>query len=185
MPVVRRTVHGRQHAACDHLLLPDVPAQRAQPQGDTQENLGRGRRTRDTASSMNFELGQQPLIVADIGQRNGVQWWRLTRPLVFTARGKGDAYGVTVHVPAGFETDFASVPRGLWNVFPPTGRWQRAAVIHDYLYRETSLDRFVCDAIFREAMRQLKVPRWRRLVMYAAVRLFGGLCRERIEEAYE
>lgn len=40
-----------------------------------------------------------------------------------------------IDVPAGFITDFASVPRGLWNLFPPTGKFGKAAVIHDYLYQ--------------------------------------------------
>ena len=37
-------------------------------------------------------------------------------------------------VPAGFVTDFASTPRALWSVIPPTGRYQLAAVVHDFLY---------------------------------------------------
>lgn len=35
-------------------------------------------------------------------------------------------------VPAGFVTDFASTPRALWSVIPPTGRYQLAAVVHDF-----------------------------------------------------
>jgi hypothetical protein len=40
----------------------------------------------------------------------------------------------TIIVPAGFETDFASIPWGLWNLFPPLGPWARPAIIHDFLY---------------------------------------------------
>lgn len=43
--------------------------------------------------------------------------------------------GERIVVPSGFLTDFASIPRGLWNIFPPTGEYGRAAVIHDYLYK--------------------------------------------------
>lgn len=39
-----------------------------------------------------------------------------------------------ITVPAGFETDFASIPWGLWNLFPPLGPWARPAIIHDFLY---------------------------------------------------
>jgi len=37
-------------------------------------------------------------------------------------------------VPAGFSTDLASVPRLLWWLIPPFGMYERAAIIHDYLY---------------------------------------------------
>lgn len=41
-----------------------------------------------------------------------------------------------IRVPAGTVTDLASVPRLLWAVFPPHGRWAKAAIIHDYLYAQ-------------------------------------------------
>lgn len=36
-------------------------------------------------------------------------------------------------VPKGFETDFASTPRLLQSIFPATGAWTKAAVVHDFL----------------------------------------------------
>lgn len=84
------------------------------------------------------------------------------------------AGGLTVAVPKGFITDFASVPRLLWSVFPPMGRYSRAAVIHDWLYSNSkTCSRFLADAIFRDAMKDLGVPMWRRVVMYYAVRICG------------
>lgn len=80
--------------------------------------------------------------------------------------------GVIV-VPRDFVTDFASVPRGLWNLFPPNGPYTPAAVVHDYLYRWTEHDRKLCDEVFLEAMEVLKVGWWTRQLMYRAVRLFG------------
>lgn len=81
-------------------------------------------------------------------------------------------------VPAGFETDFASMPMGVRNLFPPMGRWARPAIIHDYLYATKGEDgRFTradADHIFREAMEVVGVPAWRRTVMYRAVRIGGG-----------
>jgi hypothetical protein len=79
----------------------------------------------------------------------------------------------TVDVPKGFTTDFASVPKFLWPIFPPTGRWGKAAVIHDYLYRTGLASRAVSDAIFLEAMHVLGVSWWKRMVMYLSVRMFG------------
>src|SRR5437868_748210 len=37
-------------------------------------------------------------------------------------------------VPAGFVTDFASIPRAFWSGMSPHGQYSRAAVLHDYLY---------------------------------------------------
>lgn len=79
-----------------------------------------------------------------------------------------------VYVPAGFETDFASIPRGLWNIFPPTGTYGKAAVIHDYLYRKSGVPRALADKIFLEAMGVFGVSWFTRHVIYRAVRLFGG-----------
>jgi len=82
---------------------------------------------------------------------------------------------LAVIVPEEFETDFASTPRILWPIFPPTGKYTAAAVVHDYLYRRGAVQRVVADAVFLAAMKELGVARWRRGIMYAAVRLFGWL----------
>lgn len=76
-------------------------------------------------------------------------------------------------VPVGFETDFASVPRPLWWLFPPYGPWAKAAIIHDRLYSTREKTREECDNIFLEAMAVLSVPVVTRKLMYWAVRLFG------------
>lgn len=79
-----------------------------------------------------------------------------------------------ITVPAGFITDFASVPRVFWRVIPPWGKYGRAAVVHDWLYKEKGGDRETADLIFLEAMTFLGVAKWKRYVMYWAVRCFGG-----------
>src|SRR5438132_13707846 len=63
--------------------------------------------------------------------------------------------GKTEHVivvPAGFVTDFASTPRAIWAVLPPTGRYQMAAIVHDFLYWDQSCTRDQADALLRIAM---------------------------------
>ncbi len=80
-----------------------------------------------------------------------------------------------ISVPAGFITDFASVPFFAWSFFPPWGRYGKATVIHDYLYQTKSRSRKEADDIFREAMQVLGVARWRIFVMYWSVRAFGFL----------
>lgn len=94
-----------------------------------------------------------------------------------------------VDVPAGFLTDFASIPRALWAALPPTGQYGKAAVIHDWLYfsgqiegRDAQLHpitRGNADAIFREAMDDLGVPRMLRWTIWSAVRAGGSAIWER------
>ncbi len=111
---------------------------------------------------------------------------RFTTPLLISAQADGRNWtleeglvyktgGMTITAPKGMATDFASTPRFLWPFFPPFGRYNKAAVLHDYIYRTPSLDisRARADAIFLEAMTACRTPGWKRLVMYGAVRLFG------------
>jgi hypothetical protein len=78
-----------------------------------------------------------------------------------------------VTVPAGFVTDFASTPRAIWAVIPPFGNYQRAAVIHDYLYWTQICTREQADLILRLAMFESGVKPFNREVIYRAVRKFG------------
>jgi hypothetical protein len=85
--------------------------------------------------------------------------------------------GVTV--PAGFVTDFASVPKLFWWAFPPTGFYQRAALLHDYCYghhRILAMSRWECDKAFRDQMKRDGVGMRTRYTMWLAVRLCGWLC---------
>ena len=84
-------------------------------------------------------------------------------------------------IPKGFVTDFASVPRIMWPIISPWGKHKVAAVVHDYLYRQHTLDldlneisRKQCDRVFRLLMKRSGVAWWKRTLMYTAVRLFGG-----------
>ena len=82
-----------------------------------------------------------------------------------------------ITVPAGFRTDFASVPRPFWGIFPPDGKYTAASIIHDWLYNTQGIhgrSRKKCDGIFLEAMTVLGVPWVTRHLMYRAVRIGGG-----------
>ena len=96
---------------------------------------------------------------------------KLTKDLIYERRTDGGY--IRVSVPRGFVTDLATTPRILWSIFPPWGNWNSAAILHDYLSVHQVCSRFLCDALFREAMRDLGVPLWRRVVMYYAVRLYA------------
>ncbi len=82
---------------------------------------------------------------------------------------------LTIDVPVGFRTDFASIPRLLWPLLPPTGSYGKAAVIHDALYQTGTFTRATADAILLEAMVTLHVPLWSCLLVYLGVRLGGWL----------
>ena len=53
----------------------------------------------------------------------------------------------SVSVPAGFVTDFASIPRGLWTALPRDGDYVWAAVVHDYLYWYQTTTKNVADGL--------------------------------------
>ena len=106
--------------------------------------------------------------------------WRLTS--AFDYHVGEESSREVIEVPKGFITDFASVPRILWNILPPTGPYGKAAVIHDYLYvmggiplpkSRLSYNKPKSDKIFLEAMEVLGVGRFKRNTMYLAVKLFG------------
>lgn len=78
-------------------------------------------------------------------------------------------------VPTGFVTDFASVPRIAPLAFALCGGTsEEASVVHDYLYTTHTTTREMADAVLREASAASGVPAWRRWLMWAGVRAFGG-----------
>jgi hypothetical protein len=85
-------------------------------------------------------------------------------------------------VPAGFRTDFASVPRVVTWLFPRFGAYTLAAILHDWLVSEGLCSGAVtsrqADGIFRRVMRESGVPVLRRWMMWAGVR-WGALTNER------
>jgi len=106
--------------------------------------------------------------------------WALTEDLVWTGETQ------TFTVPAGFLTDFATVPRFLHWLFLPYGAYTRAAVLHDWLLTELAdeynqtppADSRDTDAIFRVAMRDLGVGWPKRWLGWTAVR-WGALFNRR------
>ena len=82
--------------------------------------------------------------------------------------------GATWTVPAGFESDGASVPRLALVLIAPWDRAERASWLHDWLYETRSTARSTADWLFRRAMADDGVAAWRRWLVWAAVRLAGG-----------
>ena len=105
---------------------------------------------------------------------------------------EGGAAGVyRLVVPAGFDHDFASVPRPLWVLVAPVDLGI-ASIFHDWLYARGGLvetlrwaggtwepaatpwTREDADRLFGRLMREQGVVRWRRRAAYLAVRAFAG-----------
>jgi len=99
-------------------------------------------------------------------------------------------------VPKNMETDLATIPQWAQWLISKLDAHVEAAVVHDYLYRNGAncievtptnvfgepttpprepelrqLSRRDCDRIFLAAMRTARVARWKRGLMYAAVRV--------------
>lgn len=84
-----------------------------------------------------------------------------------------DEDGTIYTVPEGFKTDMASIPRGLWNIFPKAGRWDRAAVVHDWLCVQKTMPSPEVHALFKRALQACGVGKIKRNLMWSAVRIFG------------
>ena len=55
-------------------------------------------------------------------------------------------------VPKGTITDFASIPRFIRVFLPMRWKYNKASVLHDYLYRHGDKSKAFGDAVFLEAM---------------------------------
>lgn len=95
--------------------------------------------------------------------QSGDDDFELVEPITYQGRLE------TFTVPAGSGTDLASVPRPLVWLFPRYGRYTKAAILHDYLWRSGVVSKADADGVFRRAMRELGVPIVRRWMMWAAV----------------
>jgi hypothetical protein len=115
-------------------------------------------------------LGFAPDSTVDVREIDSTNW-EVLRALTY--HGNIDDFVV----PENERTDFASVPRVFAWFLPRYGRYTKAAILHDHLWRvavPNGLSRLDADGIFRQAMRELGVPFLRRWIMWAAVR-WGAL----------
>lgn len=78
-----------------------------------------------------------------------------------------------ISVPAGFHTDFASIPRLFWMFLPPDGEYTQAAVLHDFMCETKRRSKFRTSQIFKEAMLVLGVKKWVANLMFIAGQWFG------------
>lgn len=76
-----------------------------------------------------------------------------------------------LEVPAGFVTDYASVPQLLQWAVPKIGAYSVPAIVHDYLYWDQTCTREQADKILYAAMEEYDVNLPTRLLVYLAVRV--------------
>ncbi len=99
--------------------------------------------------------------------------WVLHTDLIYRVGDTKDS----VVVPAGFVTDFASIPKQLQSIFPALGPYLVAGIVHDYLYWEQSAagcTRAEADGIFRLVMIENNASLFEYQAMYTVVDLAGG-----------
>ena len=113
-----------------------------------------------------------PLIVEDISDTSNSDRgsWKL----------KAHLHYEKFTVPAGFVTDFASVPRlpFIWLLFGDMAR--PPATLHDWLYtadkdgKHPVAFRALADDIFYKACVEEGVPKWKAWMMWLGIRIGGG-----------
>lgn len=118
-----------------------------------------------------------PLVVSPLPDGKN---WRLVKKFTYRV---GSRYSRRfINVPAGFLTDWASVPKFLFWLLPWWAKFSKPFPLHDWLYKTKSImgkpiTRKEADDIFLEAMlvawRHHRSRYWVAHLEYYAVRLFG------------
>jgi hypothetical protein len=91
---------------------------------------------------------------------------------------------IELTIPADFRSDFASIPQMFQWLIPKLGKWNKAAVVHDWFYKYprlenergefiTNLTRKQVDDLFYQIMKGSGVSWWKRHAIYRAVRVGG------------
>lgn len=117
-------------------------------------------------------LVYKQFIVARLNARQ----WATRKPLDYQGKDQ------LITVPRGFVTDFATVPQIFMSLFPSTGVYTLAAVIHDYLCtmlalrngRSAKVNAVDTDGIFRRICREEGTPFVTRWALWTGVR-WGAL----------
>lgn len=102
-------------------------------------------------------------------------WWEVVEDCAVESKLPG------MVIPAGYRTDFATIPRLLWPLMPPHGRMANAAIAHDYAYDNRLGEaefgekqaRLHADVEFALRCLEADVPDWQISIAYIFVRLFG------------
>lgn len=121
---------------------------------------------------------QAPALVPYYGPRPA--WLTSGRPMFITTT-EGiyrSRDGITITIPVGYITDFATTPRILWSLLPPHGGLMLASLPHDWGYshggKSGLLPKAWWDALFRDLLVITPdVPAWKIPAAYVSVRIGG------------
>lgn len=111
-----------------------------------------------------------PLVLAYHPEIKGGRKWEVMHEIRYEMYFKGS--GEWVVIPLGYMSDLASVPFPFSMLFPKSGKWNHAAVVHDYLC-EHCQDRFSqhdIDLAFKDIMKLVGVNSFKRTIAYRAVK---------------
>jgi hypothetical protein len=98
------------------------------------------------------------------------RFWMLDKEMVWTIGNTEDS----ITIPAGFVTDYASIPQALWSFgLSPYDQYSRAAVIHDYLYWTQVCTKPQSDRLLLIAMKESDVGKFDEFAVYSGVVLGG------------
>ena len=102
--------------------------------------------------------------------QDGLAFWEVLSPFSY----QSDVAKQVFTVPAGFKTDFMTIPR-LPAVFDLLGgKANQAGTLHDWLYSSHTVEREVADSVLREAVQLSGLDETEAEAIYLAVREFGG-----------
>jgi hypothetical protein len=119
-------------------------------------------------------LAQVPILPVDFRPFVDGRNWIVRQPLIYTIGISKD----TLTVPAGFVTDFASIPQVFHSLLRQNGNYLLPAVVHDYLYWKQTCTREQADQILWLGMIENRFPAFQRAPIYVAVRTAGGFAWE-------
>ena len=112
-----------------------------------------------------FTYYREPILKAD---------GTVKQPHEYTVDEKRNRSIERITVPAGFMSDGASVPTGFTWIFPRVhGRYAKAAILHDYLYKNAIGSKEEADKIFYEALRVLGCGKVVSKLFYWGAKLIG------------
>lgn len=117
-------------------------------------------------------IGHLDVRLVDDSAAQGRGLWELLEPLVY----QSDVAGRVFTVPAGFRTDFESVPRIPVAFMLLGDRFSRAAAVHDALYSGMfpGVTREMADQVLREAIRVTGGNEFEAESVYLGVRAGGA-----------
>lgn len=72
-------------------------------------------------------------------------------------------------VPAGFITDFASIPRLLRGIFKRNGKSRKPSVFHDHMVRNNWKTRECADRMFKQMLLDVGMSKWRAQIYFIGV----------------